>query len=177
MIRFLKLKDEHLEMVMRWRVKPSVTQFMITDVVYSLENQRKWFGKVQKDTTCSYWVIIYGDIPIGLINLAEIDRTNRRCSAGYYIGENDYMNIGAMIPPYLYNYVFKEMGFHKIYGEVFSGNINILKIHSMHGFREVGIYKDHVFKNERFFDVVLIELLSKDWLSKKKYERYIAEFK
>ena len=81
-----------------------------------------------------------------------------------------------MIPPYLYNYVFQEMKFRKIYGELVAENKNIMKIHQMHGHRQVGVYRDHIFKNDQFHDVILSELLSEVWLAQKRYQQYIAIF-
>jgi len=176
MIRFIKLAEEHLEIIIGWRTKPEVSQHMFTDVECNPEDQNRWFNRIMKDNTYRYWLISYQDVPVGLINLAAIDPANLRCSAGYYIGEMEYRQIGAEIPPYLYNYVFKEMKFKKIYGEVMSENKNILQIHKMHGFCQVGFYRDHIFKNGHFHDVVLIELLSESWLKQKRYNNYIAEF-
>jgi UDP-4-amino-4,6-dideoxy-N-acetyl-beta-L-altrosamine N-acetyltransferase len=176
MIRFIELQETHLEMVMRWRIKPEVTQFMLTDVEHDLNKQLQWFLKISEDATTRYWLIEYKDIPIGIINLAGIDLSNRRCSVGYYIGEQEYRSLGAMITPYLYNYIFKDMNFHKIFGEVVDGNESALKMNLFHGFRKVGTYKDHIFKNGRFYDVMLIELLSDNWLQQKRYHRYVTTF-
>lgn len=176
MIRFIKLQEEHLKTVMGWRVKPEVSQYLFTDIEYNIEKQNQWFKKISQDDTCRYWLISYQNVPIGIINLATIDRINLRCNAGYYIAELGYRHLGAMVTPYLYNYVFKEMKFRKIYGEVMAENKNILQIHKMHGYRQVGIYRDHIFKNGRFHDVILIELLSESWLRQKRYQRYIGDF-
>jgi UDP-4-amino-4,6-dideoxy-N-acetyl-beta-L-altrosamine N-acetyltransferase len=176
MLKFIKLREDHLEMILRWRLKPEVTQYMLTDVVYDLDKQNQWFLKISQDERIRYWVIVYQNIPIGLINLAEIDLRHRRCSVGYYIGESEYRSIGAMVTPYLYNYVFKEIKLRKIHGEVVVGNENALKMNLLHGFNKVGIYKDHIFKNDRFHDVILIELLSEDWLQRKRYKQYIETF-
>ncbi len=176
MIRFVTLKQEHLEMVMQWRAKPDVSQYMITDVELDIDVQKRWFEKVSKDESYRYWIIIYQDIPIGLINLAAIDWVNLHCSAGYYIGEKEYRSIGAMIPPYIYNYIFKELKFRKICGEVINGNTKVLQMLQMHGFRIVGTYHEHIYKNGHYFDVIIIELLSELWLKQKRYKRYIADF-
>ena len=176
MIKFITLQKEHLKMVLGWRVQPEVSQYLLTEVTYDLEKQHYWFERISKDNTCRYWIIVYQNIPIGLFNLAAVDQQNLNCSAGYYIGDLRYRQLGAMIPPYLYNYVFQKMKFRKIYGEVVAGNKNILKIHQMHGFRQVGVYKDHIFKNEQFYDIILIELLSEIWLEQKRYRRYVAAF-
>ncbi len=176
LIKFARLEEKHLEMVMGWRVKPDITRYMFTDVEYDLDKQRRWFHKISGDDTYRYWIIYFRDIPIGLVNLAAIDRVNRRCTAGYYIGELEYRSLGALIPPFLYNYVFHVMEFRKIYGEVIAGNENILKLHALHGFRQVGVYRDHVFRDRRFHDVVLIELLAESWLAQKRYQRDLAHF-
>ena len=113
MIRFVRLQAKHLEMVMGWRLKPEVARHMFTAIEHDLEKQRRWFRIISGDDSYRYWIVLYKDIPIGVVNLAAIDRVNRRCSAGYYIGELEYRNLGALIPPYLYNYVFKVMGLER----------------------------------------------------------------
>ncbi len=176
MIRFGKIMEKDLGMILNWRMKPEVSQYLLTDVEYDMERQRKWFKKISEDDTCRYWLVYYKDTPIGVINLAAIDRINLQCSAGYYIGDMDHRQLGAMIPPYLYNHVFREMKFNRIYGEVMAGNDVILQIHKMHGFRQLGIHRKHVLKNGMFHDVIPIELSSESWLKEKRYERYIAHF-
>ncbi len=176
MIQFTKLHEKHLEMVLRWRMQPEVSRYMLTDISGSMEDQKRWFHNISEDDGYLYWVIFYQGDPIGLINLAAIDRRNQRTNIGYYIGEVKFRPLGFMIPPYLYNFVFKEMKFRKIYGEVVASNENILTMHRMHGFREVGTFKDHIFKDGKFHDVILVELLSESWLAKEKYKSYQAQF-
>ena len=73
---------------------------MLTDISSDFDNQLQWFQKVSCDETYRYWIIVNQDIPIGVFNLVAIDSENRRCSAGYYIGELQYRSLGAMLPPY-----------------------------------------------------------------------------
>jgi RimJ/RimL family protein N-acetyltransferase len=69
------------------------------------------------------------------------------------------------------------MKFKKIFGEVLKGNEGIMRLHNLHGYRSVGVYKDHIFKNNKFHDVLLVELLDEAWFNlQKKYKRYIADF-
>ncbi len=176
MIQFLKLREEHLEMVLKWRLKPEVSQYMFTDVRDSMDDQLRWFRRVSNDPGYRYWIIVYRYVPIGLINLAGIDWNNRHLCAGYYIGELEYRSLGAIIPPYLYNYVFNEMKFRKIFGEVMAGNENVIKLYQIHGYSQVGVYRDHIWKGDQFHDVVLIELLSESWLKQTRYQRYTGQF-
>lgn len=176
MIKLVKLEEKHLQIVLDWRVKPEVAQFMLTHVEYDLDKQKEWFKKISIDKSVAYWIIEYLGKPIGLINLAAIDRSAKKCSAGYYIGEMEYCQLSAFVLPYLYNFVFKVLKFNKIYGEVVDGNDNILKIHLMQGYRHVGTLKEHLYKDDRYIDVHMVELMSDVWLNLKRYQRYEAEF-
>lgn len=176
MIRFIKLREEHLEQVLEWRTKEDVTQFMNTDIDKDMEKQRAWFRKISNSTTDFYWVIEIKEKPVGVISLNNIDYVNRRTSWGFYIGEEKYRLYGGIIPPYFYNYIFSKFDFHKITAEVMEGNDNVLKLNLFHGYRLVGVYKDHILKNGSYRDLNLLELLKEDWLQLNKYQKYIGEF-
>jgi len=176
MIRFKKLREEHLEQVLDWRTQEDVTRFMNTDIEKNLEKQQDWFTKVSVSSTDKYWVIEMKNQPVGLIYLSDIDPVNRRTSWGFYIGEEDYRLYGGIVPLYLYNFVFLKLGFHKITAEVMSGNENVIMLNKMHGCREVGTFKEHIFKKGVFHDLVVMELLKDEWLTFTKYQKYISEF-
>jgi UDP-4-amino-4,6-dideoxy-N-acetyl-beta-L-altrosamine N-acetyltransferase len=177
MLRFTKLKESDLELVLRWRLSPEVSKFMNSDIENNLDHQRSWFSRISNDPSFKYWLIVFDNKPIGVINLMDIDLTQKRCSMGYYIGEVGSRAIGFMVPPYIYNYVFNRMKLHKMFGEALDGNDNILKMHKLHGWRHVGTYTDHVFKYEKFSNVHLLELMADQWLAlQPKYGRFVADF-
>jgi UDP-4-amino-4,6-dideoxy-N-acetyl-beta-L-altrosamine N-acetyltransferase len=176
MIKLVKLREDHLQIVLDWRVKSEISQFMFTQVEYNFDKQKTWFKKISVDNSVAYWIIEYKGKPIGVINLAAIDKSAQKCSAGYYIGEMEFRQLSAFVLPYFYNFVFKVLKFKKIYGEVLDGNYSILKIHLMHGYRFVGTLKDRLHKNGRCIDVHMVELTSDAWLKQKRYQRYNAEF-
>lgn len=176
MIRFIKLQEEHLEQVLEWRTREDVTKFMNTDIEYNIENQKKWFNKIKNSEIDKYWIINIKNNLVGLISLNDIDFVNKRASWGYYIGEEKYRIYGGIIPTYFYNYVFSRYSLHKLTAEVMTGNDNVLKLNLLHGYRLVGVYKDHIFKNGSFFDLNVLELLERDWLEAGKFKKNIAEF-
>ena len=177
MLKFLKMREEHLERVLNWRIRPEIKTHMLSDVKNDLIKQKQWFQKISSSNSCKYWIISYDSTLLGVINLAGIDYNHKHCTWGYYIGETDYRGLGGIIPPYLYNYIFLKMKFKKIFGEVIKGNEEIMRLHNLHGYRYVGVYKDHIIKNNKFHDVLLVELLDEAWFNlQKKYKRYIADF-
>jgi len=176
MIKFIKLREEHLEQVLNWRTREDVTRYMNTDIDYDMAEQRLWFERVSRLETEKYWIISIKGKDVGLISLNDIDYINKRTSWGYYIGEEKERMYGAVIPLYLYHYVFMQLKLHKITAEVMSENKNVIKLNKVHGCRKVGILYDHVYKNGKFHDIVLMELLKEDWEKNKRNHQYKTKF-
>lgn len=169
------MKRENMELVLSWRIKPEVSKFLFTKVDNDLEKQYAWFDSIIINPKYKYWIIYFNDIPIGVVNIADIDMHNSRCNAGFYIGENSFQNLGGVVLPYFYNYIFNTLEINKIYGEVVDGN-DILRLHLLHGYRLAGTFKDHIKIDGAFRDVHLVELLKIDWNNSGRYKKYIAEF-
>ncbi|MGG2084595.1 UDP-4-amino-4,6-dideoxy-N-acetyl-beta-L-altrosamine N-acetyltransferase [Lysinibacillus pakistanensis] len=176
MIRFIKLREKHLEQVLEWRTQEDVTKFMNTDIEKDMDKQREWYKKISNSKTDLYWIIEIKGKHVGVISLNNIDYVNKRTSWGFYIGEKKYRLYGGIIPPYFYNYVFSKFDLHKITAEVMEGNNNVIKLNLMHGYRMVGVYKDHIFKNDVYSDLNILELMREDWIKLNKYQRYVCEF-
>jgi UDP-4-amino-4,6-dideoxy-N-acetyl-beta-L-altrosamine N-acetyltransferase len=143
---------------------------MFTDIEKDFEKHKKWMNDVLNKENCKYWLISYCGENIGLVHLSEIDYIHKRCTTGYYIGAKEFMGRGAVFLPPVYDYVFNKLKLNKIYGEVLEGNGLILGIHEFHGWRNVGAFKNHVYKNGKYYDVHLLELLGTDWLNFKTKE-------
>jgi UDP-4-amino-4,6-dideoxy-N-acetyl-beta-L-altrosamine N-acetyltransferase len=174
MLKMIKLNKKHIEMLLIWRKQARVQNAMITQIDHSIEQQLEWFNRINIDSTKNHWLITTEGKPIGALNLDDIDYINQKCTASFYIGEPEYSSLGAVVLPCLYNYIFKSMGFRKVYGNVVSSNKVILKIHEMHGYRKVGFYEKHIKKEGELLDIVIVELMATSWLSKKKYSSYEA---
>jgi|APSaa5957512535_1039671.scaffolds.fasta_scaffold24057_2 UDP-4-amino-4,6-dideoxy-N-acetyl-beta-L-altrosamine N-acetyltransferase len=176
LLNFSPFEKEYIEIVYKWRRDVTVSRYMLSDIQDNYKKHIDWFNKISQDKYCKYWIIKANKKPIGLINIASIDNKNKKLTAGYYIGEEKYRFLGSLPLVYIYNYIFRVMKFRKIYGEVLSYNKSILKIHEMHGYDTVGVYKDHIMKDDTYHDVVIVELLSEKWLSMKRYKNYITKF-
>ncbi len=177
-IEFKRLKEEHLKMVLDWRIQPDVAQYMATEIEYDMDKQKQWFENITNDDSCQYWIIVYNTIPVGLIGLVDTDWTHRFTIWAYYIGEAQYRSsLGGIAPLYLFNYVFNELKLNKIFANVIVENTNMIKIFKYHGFREVGIYKQHYYKKGRYYDVLMFELLADQWSTlQDNFGRYVAAF-
>ncbi len=163
MIDFAPLSEAALPQVLAWRTDREITRYMFTDIEADLEQQRRWFQRISADPSCCHWLIRCSGQPVGLAYLSDMDFANRHCSCGFYIGEKRFQRFGGLILPGIVNYVFEQLEFHKIYGEVMAGNDNVLKLHDLHGYRQVGVWQEQVFKYGSWHDVHLFELLRSRW--------------
>jgi hypothetical protein len=173
------MREEDLQKVLDWRVKPDVAQFMLTEVAYDMVRQHRWFQRIDASPNDEYWIIESDRTPVGVLSLSEIDRANRHATWGLYLGEKMNSPVGGMIPVYFYNYVFAraDLNLHKLHGKVLENNTSMLKMHETCGYRQVGIHKDHVMRDGKFMDVHVVELLRDIWLAQgNRFARHTAEF-
>ena len=171
MLKFSQVKEEHIELILGWRRMPHVAKNMLSDIENSIEKQRQWFEGIKKDKSSIYRVISYENKHIGLAYITNIDFKNNRCKLGYYIAEKEHSGLGGLFLSPVYNYIFYKLGLNKIYGEVLDGNDIIISIHNYHGWRQVGTYKKHIIKKNKYFDIHLFELLKERWIRDNVEER------
>ena len=179
MFEFKNMTEKDLPLVLLWRTEEDITKCLFTDLDQpSLENQRAWFKKITADPSCNYWMVYMNKSPIGVIFITEIDHTHHRASYGTYIGVSDKRKFGGFVMPTFYNYVFSQegLGLHKLCWEVLSWLTNVIDLHKFHGAKIVGTARDHVFKNNIWQDVVIMELLSSDWHKDTRWHKMIGSF-
>lgn len=166
-VRLKKLHESALERVMHWRMLPEVTKYMYTDPILTLPEQRAWYEKISADQTVKYWLIEVDNTDIGVINLADIDLVNLRCCWGHYLADISYRGSGlwTILECNMYDYVFNTLNFNKLWCEVFSFNKRAINAHKKCGSEIEGVFKQHIYKNGQFFDVVRMAILKEKWLN------------
>lgn len=173
------IKESELEMIMNWRMLPEITKYMYTDPKLTIESQKAWFESLKtRDDIIPFMIEIDG-IPSGILNITDIDYTNKKCTWGYYIAvkENRSLKLAMALEWNLYDYVFDILGFNKLEGEIFSFNKAVLRIHTMCGSQIEGELKQHIYKNGQFYDVTLTGILKEHWYKiKDKYQYEKIDF-
>ena len=161
----VRVKEEHLQMLMDWRMSPSITKYMNTDPKLTLEGQKKWLQSLENDPTRNNWVIYVDDKPVGSINLSNIDYVNSRTDWGYYIADTGArsLELAMLIEWGLYDYVFGTLKLNRLYNEVFAENENVAKLHLLCGSKQEGVLRSHVKKNNNYYDIIVISILSQEW--------------
>ncbi|MCU0678873.1 MAG: GNAT family N-acetyltransferase [Planctomycetes bacterium] len=142
-------------------LNPEVFNFPLT-----LTSERKWFES--KDGNKNEIVLAIetkAGEHIGGIGLHNIDWLNRRAILGIYIGRPEFWNqgIATEAETLIIRHGF-NIGLHKILADVYEPNGASAHVAEKNGFRLVGVYKKHVFKNGEWFNDKVYELLREDWV-------------
>jgi UDP-4-amino-4,6-dideoxy-N-acetyl-beta-L-altrosamine N-acetyltransferase len=159
------LTEADRERLHAWRNSPDVAAFMYTDHQISRAEHDRWFDGLAGDPRRRYWMIDWDGEPVGLANLADIDRHNGRCSLGHYLAEPAArgQGIGAFVEYWLIEQVFGALGLNKFWCEVLASNQAAWKLHLSFGFQREAVFREHVRKNGLYEDVFGLGLLASDW--------------
>lgn len=165
-LELVNIEEKDLELIMGWRMNPEITKYMYTDPVLTLEGQKKWLKLINEDNKSRHWLIQMDSIPIGILNITNIDHINKRCLWGYYIGDSSFKGrgIASMLECNIYDYVFENLSLNKLSCEVFSFNEKVVAIHEKFGSKVEGKLKQHIYKNGSYFDVIVMGITRDDWL-------------
>jgi len=164
-LRFRKIQRDDLEKIMHWRMLPEVTIYMYTDPQLTLEDQKRWYEIIKNYQTKKYWIINVDEDDVGLVGLYNIDKINRRCEWGYYLGSESVRGkgIARSVELSLHHYVFEVLNLNKLCSEVFAWNDFVIFIHQKYGSSIEGKRLRHIYKNGEFHDIVEMAILRENW--------------
>lgn len=154
--------------LLAWRNSPDVRRYMYTDHEISPIEHGCWFAGIHADDTRRrYWIIEADGTAVGLVNLAEIDRRQKRASWAFYLGDTTVRGkgIGSAVEREIIRIAFDDMGLEKLTCEVLASNEAVCRLHMKHGFAHEGILRGHVVKEGQRVDVWTFGLLRSEWLS------------
>ena len=86
-----RLTEDKIEMVRNWRNDPKIQQYMEFRDYITPEMQKKWFERINNDNNY-YFIIVYKDKEIGLINIRDIDYETKDGEPGIFIYDDEYLN-------------------------------------------------------------------------------------
>ena len=100
-------------------------------------------------------------MPIGRIFYDHLDKKHQRTEVGMQIGEKEYWGKGygtdTMIT--FLDYLFNELGLHRVYLRVQSYNTRALKCYEKCGFIQEGVLRHHCFTRGKHYDELLMGIL------------------
>lgn len=169
------IKEDDLERIMEWRMRPDITQFMNSDPELTIEGQKKWYKKIMKSEDSLYWILEVDGVQSGVVSLVGYD--GNLVHTGVYIAEKSKRSIKLTVylQLNLYRYSFEKLNVNKVCEEVFEENVAVNRILDMCGSKREGVLRNEVQKNGKLYNVVHRGILKEEWeeISKKNTYDYI----
>lgn len=159
------LTDADKDRILAWRNSPDVRAYMYTDHVIAPHEHDRWWTSIAGDQRRRYWIIEANGAPVGLANLADIDRNRRQCAWAYYLADPSVrgMGLGSYVEFWMLQHVFQTEGLHKLWCEVLVSNEPVWRLHETFGFRQEARFRDFVFKDGAWQDVLGLGILEDEW--------------
>ena len=102
---------------------------------------------------------------IGHIGLYKIDHIARKAEIGILIADDGSRGkgYGTKLTKLLIDYAFMQLRLHKVTAEVLKENVPSLAMFKKCGFSVDGCMRDDVYKNDRYYDVISLSILSSEY--------------
>jgi UDP-4-amino-4,6-dideoxy-N-acetyl-beta-L-altrosamine N-acetyltransferase len=178
-LRLPDTEEDHVLQV-QWRNQPEISAYFYSDEPVSYEGHMQWWAKLRQDVTQRFYIIdaltepvepynqLVQPIPIGTTSLLHIDLINRTAEYGrLMIGDDNYRGKGGGFAleaeVLLMKHGFYSLNLNRICGYVLEFNKRVMRLHDKVGFKEEGLLRQNIYKNGRYYDVIVIGLLAEEF--------------
>lgn len=146
--------------------KPLATFFGQYSQMVSSKSDLQWLYEPPKNMHRFAIVLLDNDMLIGSVSLHNIDHLNRNAYIGIFIGgeENRGKGYGAEAIRLILDYGFGTMNLHSINLSVHADNYTGISCYKKVGFREVGKLPEVIFKDGKYVDKILMEILEHEFV-------------
>ncbi|MFL0116339.1 GNAT family protein, partial [Tenacibaculum maritimum] len=164
------VEKEDLPYLRDWRNIPNFRKHFREVRELSLTDQEAWFESLQKTKHINYMFTIVDlktNRPIGAGGILYINWIIRSGDFSFYIGE-DEMYIGndgkaKEAAELLIDYGFKNLNLHKIWMELYEFDTQKIDFFKNYfDFKQDGLLRDNCFENGRYWNSLIISLISKN---------------
>jgi RimJ/RimL family protein N-acetyltransferase len=131
----------------------------------SLEQEQEWLRSRATDRSAISWVIEHEGRAVGTTGIESIDWTNQSAETGTLIGDKGVWGRGIAreMMRRRADFAFTELPLRKLRSSVIEGNEASLRAQRSAGYREVGRFHREVFREGRWLDLILTELMREEW--------------
>lgn len=155
-----------------WRQVPHVARQMATSFDTSFPEHCRWLRARIEDPAYGLWIIMIAGHDVGSINVSSL-KAEGAATWGFYIADEAYLGLGAMVPAYFYNRLFARTAITLLRAEVLEGNEAVHRLHMQHGYVRVRERDRTLLHGQKLLSY---SLSADDWANKTRYHRFVADF-
>lgn len=177
---FRAFEEEDIDAIYRWKNDDELNKLTVgLNRKICRDDVAKWVrSKMPHNPYEVYWAICANDETkkiIGCAQLTEIHFINSSANfSGIMIGDKNYQDGFAWLETHLFimEYAFERLGLHRLYGSSILGHKASNGIGGFLYWKKEGILREAVFKNGKYFDLLLGSILSDEYFEHKNNGDY-----
>ena len=148
-----------------WFEDLEVTARLLMGNPPSLESEHDWIRKVEADPNSVIWAIEHEGRVVGTTAIHDISWRRLCGTSGTVLGDKSLWGkgIGSEAMRLRTRYAFTELPLRKLKSAYLEGNEASWRAQQKVGYREVGRFREDIFKEGRWLDEVVTEVLRTDW--------------
>jgi len=155
-----EIREEDLELMLRWRNHPSVRSCMFSQSIIGFEEHKAWF-KRESEKSDSKWLMFFdeGNTPSGVVYFTKMNTVSRNAFWGFYAAPDAPPGTGTKMGWEALIYYFNDLGFHKLNAEVLESNERSYYFHLKLGFNVEGVFRDQYMGPDGYETVTRFALI------------------
>lgn len=163
--RLRPLSPADVESMIAWFEDLEVTRYLRLRLPMTLESELAWLKRVGEDPNEIIWAIEHEGRVVGSTGIHAIDWANQNGTTGTLIGDKAVWGrgIAGEMMRLRADYAFTNYPFVKLKSAFLDGNEASRRAQAGAGYREVGRLRKEYFRDGRWIDFIITELLREDW--------------
>lgn len=170
-IKLRALEESDMELLRESVNDPEMEKMVVgwSFPISSVE-QQNWFKNIQGNKQHQRFAIEFEGRFVGLSTLTDIDWKNRSAFHGIKLisAAPKGQGIGFDAVCGTMQYAFEELQLNRLVGGILTYNIPSRKLYAKCGWKEEGLFREQVFKNNQYHDEIPVAILRSDYFEWKK---------
>lgn len=137
-----------------------------SDELMTVEAERAWLANSTNDHEMNFSIVsLENDELLGSCGYMNMDRKDRRCEVGIFIGKEENRNhgYGTEALQLLLDFCFNYHNMHNVHLCVRSFNERAIRCYKKVGFKEYGRRRESFFLNGKYYDHVFMDILDSEF--------------
>jgi RimJ/RimL family protein N-acetyltransferase len=166
LVRLRPLTPADAEITWRWRQGERAKY--LNRGARTVEEQRAWILRNQGEGEFNF-IMEYQGEPVGTISIYGINQQHKSALIGRLIvGEDGRVGnapVAAEAELLICDYIFRDLGLHKIHGDIVEDNVGVVKFRAYLGYHQDGVLRDHFWDGTAYRNMIAVSLLDKEYFS------------
>ena len=148
-----------------WFADTEVTRYLARPFPPSIDEERDFLKRIAESRNDVWWMLEAEGRAIGATGIHQIDWIGRNAITGTIIGDKSAWRkgYGSESMALRTEYAFRQLGLHKLKSSAFMENEPSRRSLLRSGYREVGVHRQDIWRDGRWHDHWLAEVLREDW--------------